>query len=272
MKSSKRDILILLGAIGVLAVVCAVFLIYQPYMEKVETLTAENTQLLGKVEYLTGINDNKEFYKKEIDRMTSEIEAVYEVFPVDVREEDCIMMAINQEIVSPMLVESITIEPVVSVDFSDRVAAVEDNNPYYDLGEGDVGLGVDTELDETASQPSSNSSEDTLGMLRTRKATMNYIASYEGVKRSIQHIGVQSNRIAIDSLTLAYDETTGLLIGSATLDMYLAPYQEDKEYVEQNLSSVLLGTDNIFGTIVVNGESGMPGVVGEAAGEETEEE
>lgn len=267
---SKREILILLGAIGILSVVCAVFLIYQPYMEKTEEIMAENTQLLGKVDYLTGIKDNQEYYKEEIDRMTKEIEDVYEVFPVDIKEEDCIMLAINQEIISPMLIESITIDPVVSVDFSDRVAPAQDNNPYYDLGEGDVGLGVDTELEETAKPV--DTSEDTIGMLRNRKATFNYIISYEGVKRSIQHICAQSNRLAIENLTLAFDETTGLLIGSTSVDMYIAPYQEDKEYIEPNLSSVLLGTDNIFGTIVINSESSLPDVETEDAEEEGAEE
>lgn len=256
MKASKRDIFILLGAIGILAAVLVIFFVYQPYLEKIEAIEAENTKLREKVNYLTGINNNLEYYTSETDRMTNEIAQIYEVFPVNVKEEDCIMLAINQEIISPMLIESITIDPVVSVDFSDRVAAAEDNNPYYDLGEGDVGLGVDTESN-AAAQPAASASDDTLGMLRSRKTTVNYIVSYEGVKRSIQHICAQSNRIAIDSLTLAYDETTGLLIGSTGLDMYIAPYQEDKPYVAPNLSSVLLGTDNIFGTIIINSESDL---------------
>ena len=66
--------------------------------------------------------------------------------------------------------------------------------------------------------------------------------------------------MAIETLTVTFDETTGLLIGSTTLNMYLAPYQAGKEYVQPDFSSVLLGTDNIFGTISIHGEAGLPDV------------
>ena len=41
------------------------------------------------------------------------------------------------------------------------------------------------------------------------------------------------------------------------VNMYCVPNQEGKEYIQPNFSSVLLGTDNIFGTIVIRSESGL---------------
>lgn len=68
--------------------------------------------------------------------------------------------------------------------------------------------------------------------------------------------------MSIDNLTVSYDESTGLLTGTTSVDMYCIPGQPDKEYVTPNLSSVLLGTDNIFGSIELYGERGLADLEG----------
>lgn len=258
MKVTKRDILIILGFIGILAGALSYFFVFQPYMEKTQELISDNERLQGQINELQTISDNKTIYETETDRMLKEIDDIYKVFPVDVREEDCILMAINQEIISPMSLSSISINQVTDVDFTVGETYNADHEYTYDLGEGDV-LGVDDEPADTTAQQT-NSSSDTYGMLRNRQTTYNYTVSYEGLKRSIKHIGEQTNRVAIDSLTASFDDSTGLLTGSTTLNMYIVPYQEDKEYVQPNFSAVLLGTDNIFGTIKINSEANMPEV------------
>lgn len=260
MKISKRDILLLVGFIGFFSAGVTWYFLFQPTQEKVEAMRAENTRLEAQIKELTEKANNKEFYLSEMDRMQNEIEAIYQVFPVNVKAEDCIMLAINQELVAPMFVESVNIETVEMVDFSDHIDAQTEHEYTYDLGEGDV-LGVgeeDAGVDTTAQVETTT--QDSLDMLYNRQTTFNYAVSYEGLKRSIKHIVDQSNRVAIESLTVAFDDSTGLLAGSTTLNMYLVPYQEGKEYVEQNLSSVLLGTDNIFGTIVIHSEEDLPDV------------
>lgn len=97
---------------------------------------------------------------------------------------------------------------------------------------------------------------------------MTYEISYEALKRSVKNICLQTDRMVIDELTVVYDETTGLLQGTTAVNMYCVPNQEGKEYVQPNLSSVLLGTDNIFSTIVVRSESGLPDLEGGADDEE----
>ena len=102
---------------------------------------------------------------------------------------------------------------------------------------------------------------------------MTYEISYEALKRSVKNICLQTDRMVIDNMTVVYDESTGLLHGTTAVNMYCVPNQEGKEYVQPNFSSVLLGTDNIFGTIVIRSESGLgdlEGAEGEG-GEDTEE-
>ena len=259
MKVSKRDLLILVGFIGFLLGGCTFYWVFMPAQEKVEEMEAENIQLRQQITDLTIKTNNKETYLTEMDRILKEIDDIYEVFPVNVKAEDVILMAINQELVSPMVVENVNIEQLVPVSFEDQIAPTEEHDYTYDLGENDV-LGVDDEPIDGADNTTAAESEAEIDWLYNRKATFNYGVSYEGLKRSIQHIVDQPNRMGIETLTVTYDDNTGLLIGSTTLNMYLAPYQIGKEYVQPDFSSVLLGTDNIFGTIRIHGEAGLPDV------------
>lgn len=269
MKVSKKGIMFILIALGGMALALSYLMIYTDYQEKTEALAAQNTKLEQQISDLQAKQQNQGFYETEIERMLKAIDDIYQVFPVDVREEDCLLMAINQELISPMALNSISISLVNDVEFS--VDAAQSEHQYtYDLGEGDIlgDGGGDTATADATAAAAANNSNNTTGMLRTRQTTFSYTVSYEGLKRSIQHICNQTNRVAIDSLTASFDTSTGLLVGSTTLDMYIVPGQ-DKPYVQPNFSAVLLGTDNIFGTIVINSESNMPDV--EDMNEEGEE-
>ncbi len=261
MKVSKRDILLLVGFIGILFFGVTLYWVFLPAQEKVEEMNNENIVLRQQITDLTIKNNNKETYLTEMEKMFQEIEDIYAVFPVNVKAEDVILMAINQELVSPMIVESVNIEQLAPVNFDELLPPEEERDHTYDLGENDV-LGVDDEPLDSAEDTTAteDSAEEEIDWLYTRKATFNYGVSYEGLKRSIRHIVDQPDRMAIETLTVTFDENTGLLIGSTTLNMYLAPYQIGKEYIQPDFSSVLLGTDNIFGTISIHGEAGLPDV------------
>ena len=125
-----------------------------------------------------------------------------------------------------------------------------------------------TQSENNAATQNGSSAGNPFG-LYNRQATMNYSVSYDGLKRSIKNICLQTNRTGIESVSVAFDETTGLLVGSTVVNMYCVPGQEGKEYREPDFSSVLLGTDNIFGTIKIQGESALPDL---EQAEETEEE
>lgn len=260
MKVSRRDILLLVGFIGILAAICSYFFVFQPYQEKTELLRAENEKMNKQIQELTNMTYNREVYIRETKRMNQEIESIYQLFPVNVKEEDCILLAINQELIAPMEVQSMNIEQIVNVEYAANIEPVEEHSYTYDLGEGDVfgdGSNADatanaengTDLDAAAAAAAGTPQPTTI--LRNRQTTINYVVSYDGLKRSVQNIANQTDRIAIDNMTVAFDDTTGLLVGTTAVNMYSIPFQEGKEYMQPDFSSVLLGTDNIFGTIIV---------------------
>lgn len=271
MKFAKRDLLILLGFLGILAGVGSYFLVYQPYMERAEALEAENSQLQARINDLSTKMENKDSYEAETARMKEEIEQIFTKFPVDVREEDGVLLAINQELIAPMEISNVAItacQPVIldstqeDVDHTYEIDEIEEYEAQEGIGDDPVSAsdaavnGVDN-----ANMPS---------VLMDRTVTMNYLVSYEGVKRGVKSISMQDNRMSISSMNLSYDESTGLLRGTTVVNMYCIPGQPGKEYVQPNFSSVLLGSDNIFGSIELYSLGlTLPGEDEAAEGEET---
>lgn len=259
MKVSKRDILLLVGFIGILAVVCSYFLVFQPTMEKSEKMKEENQQLESRIKDLQNKSDNKDSYESQTAQMRREMEEIYQLFPVDVREENAVLLAINQELLSPMKVESVTIDALLEVPLLEEMQQ-EMPDATYEIEE------VEEIEDATGTQdaptPDTGDTQGAAGVnpyhLMNRKTTINYEVSYEGLKRSVKNICMQTDRMVIDNLTVVYDESTGLLKGSTTVNMFCVPDQEGKEYEEPDFGGVLLGTNNIFGTRVIRSESNLP--------------
>ncbi len=272
-KTSKKDVLLLIGLLGVLVAVAGYFLAYKPNTEKTEKLKAENEQLQQRVIDLGNKMKNKSTYIEETESMNNEMQAIYQLFPVDTREEDSILLAINQELLAPMKVESVAINTLEEVPFLDDVQEEEEVEYTYEIGEVETyedqeGI-QDPETVETAPQEETTSVGNPYGLFN-RETTINYIVTYEGLKRGIKNICVQPNRMSIEKVTVAFDETTGLLAGSTVVNMYCVPGQEGKEYVEPDFSSVLLGTDNIFGTVKIYSEENLPDLEGTEASEAAE--
>ncbi len=278
MKVSKRDILLIIGFIGILLGFCSYYFIFAPTMEKVEALEAENTKLQGQIKDLKIKTQNKETYVNETAQMKKDIEAIYQLFPVDVREENAILLAINQELISPMDIDNITIAPLEIIPFTTDTQTEEVEYTYeidqveeLERQEGTQDTATAQTPDNTQAAAAAPSSPYGLS---GRQVDTNYVVSYEGLKRSIKNLCMQTDRTGIASVSVAYDEETGLLSGTTAVKLYCVPNQEDKIYVQPNFSSVLLGAPNPFGTIIIPGESELPDVdeTGEAGqAEETQE-
>lgn len=268
MTVSKKDILLLIGFLGILAAVCSYLFVFQPTMEKADALEQENLQLQLRITDLTAKMANKDTYESRTEQMEQEMKAIYQLFPVDVREEDSILLAINQELMAPMKIDSITIEALQDVNFLEDADTGEEVEYIYEIDEieqYEAQEGITEETAATTTQADVSADSTSPLSLKNRKVTINYTVSYEGLKRSVKNINMQTNRMTIDNVTVAYDETTGLLQGMTTVNMYCVWGQADKEYVAPDFSSVLLGTDNIFGTITVHSEENMPEMNADAA-------
>lgn len=258
MKVSKRDVLLLVGFLGILAAVCSYFLVYQPTMEKADALEEENEELNARIADLSSKMNNKDSYVAQTETMNREMDAIFMEFPIDVREEDSILLAVNQELIAPMQISSISIGPCEPVILQGDDEEIDHTYEIEEIEEYEAQEGIEDEVEASAADVNNGPATENMAyVLMSRNVTSNYLVSYEGLKRSIKNISIQDNRMSIDNLTVSYDESTGLLTGTTSVDMYCIPGQPDKEYVTPNLSSVLLGTDNIFGSIELYGERGL---------------
>lgn len=271
MKVNKRDVLLLLGLIGILAAVASYFLVYQPNIEEAEILEQENSELQARINDLSSKMANKDSYIEQTEEMNREMDTILSRFPVDVKEEDAVLLAINQELIAPMMISNVSITantPVVlpdaneeDVEYTYEIDEIEEYEAQEGIGDGSQPVG-DTVSNGTGT--------DKPSVLMERNVTMNYLVSYDGLKRGIKNITVQDNRMSINNLSVSYDESTGLLRGTTVVDMYCIPGQADKEYEEPNFSSVLLGSDNIFGSLGSLGSGTLD--IGESAEEDEEGE
>ena len=253
MKVSKRDIYLIIGFLGVLAFLCAFLWVYQPTMEKVDALKAESRSLEIEIADLQSKMDNKDTYVTKTQEMATEMDGILQLFPVELKEEDAIVLTLTEELLSPMTVVTLTMDETEPVDFELYTQEAEEAEP------------VDTE--ETVQ----------LGLYRN-PVSMQFVSSYEALKRYVKTVALQTNRTKIVGVTASYDETTGLLTCVANLNMYFITGQEDKTYVQPDFSSVITGTDNPFGSITMPYEADVAGLAEDATGihvdegEETEKD
>ena len=169
------------------------------------------------------------------------------------------MLAINQELLSPMTIQSVTIDALVEVPV---VEAQDQEMPDATYEIDEVEEIEDATGTQEAPTPDAADTQSAEGVnpfhLMNRRTTMNYEVSYEGLKRSVKNICMQTDRMVIENLAVVYDEQTGLLRGTTAVNMFCVPEQEGKEYEEPDFGGVLLGTNNIFGTRVIRSESNLP--------------
>ena len=247
MKVSKKDIYLIIGFLGVLAFLCAFLWVYQPTMEKVDALKAESRSLEIEIADLQSKMDNKDTYVSKTQEMATEMDSILQMFPVELKEEDAIVLTLTEELLSPMIVTTLTMDETEPVDFELYTQESEEAEP------------VDT--GETIQ----------LGLYRN-PVSMQFVSSYEALKRYVKTVALQTNRTKIVGITASYDETTGLLTCVANLNMYFITGQEDKTYVQPDFSSVITGTDNPFGSITMPYEAGVAGLAEEVTGIHVDED
>ena len=241
MKVSKKDIYLIIGFLGVLAFLCAFLWVYQPTMEKVDALKAESRSLEIEIADLQSKMDNKDTYVSKTQEMATEMDSILQMFPVELKEEDAIVLTLTEELLSPMIVTTLTMDETEPVDFELYTQESEEAEP------------VDT--GETIQ----------LGLYRN-PVSMQFVSSYEALKRYVRTVALQTNRTKIVGITASYDEMTGLLTCVANLNMYFITGQEDKTYVQPDFSSVITGTDNPFGSITMPYEADVAGLAEDATG------
>ncbi len=243
---SKRDKCLLIGLFGVLFLLLAWLYGYTPLQEKTATLEAENVTLKAKADLYQAINANLPTYEEEIRQMENKIATIGNSYPVYISREDEILFLANMEntYVSDIAVENITMSAVEEI-----IANVQ----------------VETADTEAVTQEAAAATETAVAAgpdIHMFKQPVNYSfrCTYKGAKDMISHLYAQTDKKSIEGMTLAYDSTTGNLMGSVDLNQYYMT-GIDKLYQPTSVPAVPKGVRDVFHTI--NGAAGVDAVIAE---------
>lgn len=222
MQVKKNEIMMLIGLLGVLAAVASYVWVYMPTIEKTEALERENSQKRQELSQLQEWEKQVDFFQEETVQMILDVNEIFTHFPAEYRNQDAIMYAVDLE----------------ARDTNTYISNIGLSNPalVYEAAPTTVKLNETMEDGER------------IYRLYNKQVTYTQEFTYDGMKRYINAFVNDSNSKSVESINMAYDATTGILVGNTSVNFFTLT-GTDKEYKEIANPSMPMGTDNIFGTM-----------------------
>lgn len=222
MTVKKNEVALLIGILGAAIAVAVYVWVFLPYQDKTAAVKADN---ITQGEYLAKLEDwqsRVETLKADTEKMVTDVNETFNRFPVKSKAEDAIMYAVELESQDPE-----TFISAIGIDSQEMI---------YEAAPTSVKLN-DTDEQGTHTY-----------QLYRQKITYTQEFSYNGMKRFVNSIVKNSDRRAIENLNMAYDSTTGILVGTTEMDLFTLVGTET-EYQKTSIPPMPMGTNNIFGTL-----------------------
>ncbi len=203
--------------LGVVLLVCVYFFVYKEYQNKSDALESSNNSLSQKVSELKIYYDNLSTYEEEMELMRTKINERLEEFPVDVKEEDMIALAIKSHEKAEIYYNSIN------------------------MAEREVLKFIPIEIVAGAGM------EELQQEIAFVERTSTYVNSvdYTNLKECIKMINNMPERMVIENITYGRNKDTNLLDGSISVTFYSVS-GTNREYIPQRLENYESGLANLF--------------------------
>lgn len=233
---SDKRLLIILLAIILLAV--SYFFVFSGGMKKAQEIEEENTKNQQRVMQLESMVARQSQVKKEIKEYKKSKEDIIAKYPADVTEEKAIWLIQEME---------------RKADFEvDQISFITDNAVLGSDSAQPEGSDSSEVSDESSSEGSESSAEGeasgstAVGTGGYMAVTVNYEATYQGLKDMVAYVNKSDDRMTIPVMTATYDSETGKVKGTLTVNMY---YIKDtgKEYEPPRIDGISQGVSNVFG-------------------------
>ncbi|WP_281532851.1 hypothetical protein [Anaerocolumna aminovalerica] len=232
-KLSEREKNLLFILLIFIILFCSYQFGYVKLTGKIDTLSSENLELSVKLNDLKQKDVTKEKYIEETDKMLADTQDMFNHLATSMTQDKNTIFVTKLEKEADMIVSAISFGDITHIYNSNRV--------------------MDNTTDQTANETSNGS--DTTDMTAEGKGlkgyqssiTINYQTNYGGLKKAIDFINNYHEKMRIQSITAAFDSTTGNLTGTITIDLFMVS-GEGREAELFDIYGIDLGTDNIFGT------------------------
>ena len=211
---------------------------YVRFSQTTDKLGEENIELTNKLMELQQKQANKEKMMNQTEDFTQKSNDIFMKFPSNLTEEKNTIFITELESYADMKINSIAFRDITSFyssESSDLNSVSEENDNNGDL--------------TTSTEEEPNNDETVSQGLEGYETTMvlSYQTTYAGLKKAVEFINEYPDLRTITDLSAAFDNTTGNLTGSLTIQLFAAT-GTGSAYVAPNLDGISLGTSNIFGS------------------------
>lgn len=247
MKVTKQQVNVLIMVLGVVIIALTYFYGVQKLNEKTEALEAENGQLRNEINTLQELQLKQNSYIADTEMMKGLCEVIADMFPSRILTEDEIMYAVK-------------LENQVGCYFS-YVGTPVTQNIEIPLGEKENILSGLTDITGAIAQNSAINEEQVYNvdgiMLGNAASSNNFVCTYDQFKQLVTLIVENPDMRSIDEISLSYDNATGSLTGTMTINYY-SMSGTDRKYELPQTGVAGYGVDCIFGAVIRQQEPAVP--------------
>lgn len=217
LKISERDKKLLIVVMAVLIMALAYFFGYSNLSAQVDELSTKKTSLETTKRDLKEKNDNKQKYINDTDKLSKACTVLIDKYDSTTSQPNAIEFFNKTEDVTGVWVKSLSLSPATVLYKFGQIASSNVNG-------------------------TSSYSSNLVGY----KSSINisYEGDYSQWKNFVKYINTYASKSTIDSLTATYNDSTGVVSGTASISLY-AIQGGDRKATEPKFN-VKTGTDNIF--------------------------
>ena len=186
---------------------------YQPFAEKNDNVKKEIEDYKSKISVLDAKITHEKQYRDGIASADTEAYKVLDLYGGGNTREKTIMMLVALEQASEMRIAAATFGNDANIYYTNNVKST-------------TGLGV---------------------FMFKQPLTISFTVTYDGIKKAMDFINSNKERMTVDNMTLSYDSATGQLSGTMVLNLY-SVMGGNAVYTDPATGITEFGTENVFGT------------------------
>lgn len=217
LKVSERDKKLLIVVMAVLIMALAYFFGYSNLSAQVDELSTKKTSLETTKRDLKEKNNNKQKYINDTDKLSKACTVLIDKYDSTTSQPNAIEFFNKTEDVTGVWVKSLSLSPATVL---------------YKFG-------------QIASSNVNGTSSYTSNLVGYKSSiNISYEGDYSQWKNFVKYINTYASKSTIDSLTATYNDSTGVVSGTASISLYAI--QGGNRKATEPKFDVKTGTDNIF--------------------------